>query len=108
MELTIAERFMAQSVMPAQGNFVTLRVIMEAQMAIGFTSDEIEKYGIVSAEGLTTWSKEHAKTTSDIHISNAAMDILREELDKLNGDSQLTAQHMSLFEKVHAATTQTE
>jgi len=108
MELTIAERFMAQSVLPTQANFLTMRIIMEAQMALGFTSDEIKALGLKSEKGpdgqlQTTWSKEHAEDLFDIHISDAAFDILKEALDKLNGAAQLTANHMSLFEKVHAA-----
>jgi len=111
MELTIPERLMAQTVLPAKGNFVTLRVVMETQRALGFTSDEIAEFGLTSEVGpegqlQTKWKPEHAETVRDIHISDAAMAILKEELDKLNGDAQLTANHLSLFEKVHATATE--
>ena len=111
MELTIAERLMAQAVLPAKGTFVTVRIIMEAQRVLGFTSDEIEEFGLkaeVGAEGQvsTRWSPEHADTVRDVPLTTAALDIIKEALGKLNGAGELTAQHVSLFEKVHAAKTE--
>ena len=103
MNLTIAERFMAQNTLPPQGTLVTLRIVMEAQQVLGLSSDEIARYKVVTNDGMTTWDPDHAATLFDIPLTAAAIEVLKEELDKLNAAAKLTFNHVPLFEKVHAA-----
>lgn len=50
MELKVAERLMLLNLLPKEGDIVTLRVIRDAQQAIGLTEEELEALEIHSPE----------------------------------------------------------
>ena len=105
MDLTIAERLMAMQTLPGKANFVELLVIDEARKALGFTSDELEEFGLkteVKGDQMNTrWDEAHETTVRPIALSAVAVKILKKQLDDMDTKGELTLQHVSLFEKVH-------
>lgn len=104
MKMTVNERIVAMRLLPEKGNVITLKVIMEAHDALGFSAADHKKFGIKTeqVEGgvQTTWDPKKDKPT-EIKLSEPALEILREAIDKINGDEELTMQQLTLFEKLH-------
>ena len=106
MLLTIQERLMALASMPSKGDVVMLKVIREAQGALGLSEDEIKRWGVVVTiadnGGMSTSWDEKVQTEVEIALGDAAIGILVTELKRLNDAKELTAQHLPLWDKLNA------
>ena len=104
MELNIAERFALLGILPQQGNVITLRIIRELQTRLSLTEEEIKHYNVqnhVNPDGSAriTWNPELSEEETDIPIGEAATDVIRGELIKLNSQNQLHVSMLPLYEK---------
>ena len=96
MELSIMERLVLLSVLPLEGNFVTLKVTRELQNELSFTEQEIAECNIRSEGDRAFWDKDVIK---NIEFGHKAKDIVVNVLSKMNEDKQLRMEHMPLYEK---------
>lgn len=106
MDLTIAERLTALGVVPAKGNMITLRLIQSVSLKLGFSAEELKKFGLkteLGAGGQMTsrWDDEYAASTCDIALEPAEIELLTQQLDELDKRAELTVQHITLYEKMH-------
>lgn len=103
MKLTLAERFAALKLLPAEANFVTLKVVRDLQETLAPTEKEIKDWDIKvmqTTEGVrTTWSEEAKKIEVEIKTGEKATDIFVEALEKLEKDKKLTVDMITLYEK---------
>ena len=104
MKLNIAERFALLGVLPQQGNVITLRIIRELQSRLSLTEEEIKHYNVqnhVNPDGSArvTWTPELSKEEKDISIGNAATDVIKGQLIRLNSQNQLHVSMLPLYEK---------
>ena len=104
MKLTIPERIALLSVMPAQGNVVTLRIIKELQNQLSFTEEELKHYRIKNTthpDGNFTisWNPELANETKDIEIGEVASNIIADQLKRLNSQDKLHVSMLPLYER---------
>ena len=98
MELDVRERLILISVVPQEGNFVTLKVIRSLQEALSFSEEEHKLYKFVESEGTVTWD-DTTEQVKEVEIGEKATDIIVEALKKLDESKQLKLEHYSLYEK---------
>ena len=104
MELTIGERIALSSVLPLQGNAVTLRIIQEARLKLSFTEAEIKDLGIENhmlpqGGANITWNPKKANVTTDIEIGEAVNSIIVKELTRLDATNRLHLTMLPLYKK---------
>lgn len=98
MKLNLLERFTILQVLPKEGNFATLNIVRKLQEALAPTEKEFNEFGIVQENNQTKWNEKGIEVR-EIKIGEKAIDIVVEELEKLDADKKLTPQHMSVYEK---------
>lgn len=98
MELKVAERLMLLNILPQEGDIVILRVVRDAQSAIGLTEEELAALELKQEEGRVVWKSE-ADVPKDITIGPRVVSIIVEKLTKLNEEKKLTLQQLALYEK---------
>lgn len=104
MNFTIGERIALLSILPAEGNIVTLRVIKELRTELGFTEDEIKKCRISNhmqpdGKAYVTWDSDFSKTVKDVTIGDVAKGIIVESLKILEEQKKLRLELFDLYEK---------
>jgi len=100
MKLTVFERLILMSILPGEGNFVTLKIVHQLKQSLSFNEDEIKKYKFVQdmEKGSVVWDQS-VDQEADIQIGEKAMDLIVSALKKLDEGKKLTNQHFSLYEK---------
>jgi len=98
MELSVLERLMAIGVLPAEGDYTTLKILNQLKLSLSFSEKEYEEFGIV-----VDIEKSQTKWTTDgdveIPIGEKATDILVKALKDKNRQKKLSADMMTLYEK---------
>ena len=98
MELDVRERLILLSILPQEGNFITLKVVRKLRESLSFSEEEIKQYKFVQSEGRVTWD-DKAEQSKEIEIGEKAMDIIKEALKKLNEDKKLKDEHFTIYQK---------
>ncbi len=102
MELTVKERMVLSSIIPKEGDFVTLKVVRKLREALSFSEEEIKKWQFVSEQEdritFTKWD-DSIDQNANINFGEKATDMIVEALKKLDGAKKLTEDHFSLYEK---------
>jgi len=99
MKLTILERFIAMGLLPAEGNMATMRIRQTLIGKLGFTPEEYEKYGVKTDEaGMTTWNPD-VPQEKEVDLKIAEINVIRDNLEKLDKDNKITPNHLSLYDK---------
>ena len=100
MNLAVFERLVLLSILPKEGNFITLKIVRQLREGLSFNEKEIKevKLSIDPEKGNATWdaSKDPNK---EVEIGREAKKIIVDALEKLDKDSKLTQEHFSLYEK---------
>ena len=99
MKLSIAERINVLGVLPAEGNIITLRIVNELRDNLSFREKEIADSQITQTEdGRITWDPTAAKD-KDVQIGDAARDVIKAALKKLDEDKKLTPALVPIWDK---------
>ena len=86
------------SVLPQEGNFITLKVVRKLREGLSFSEEELKLYSFVQNENRVTWD-DKAEQVKEIEIGEKAMDIIKEALKKLNESKKLKDEHFTIYEK---------
>ena len=97
-KLNLGERIALLGILPKEGNYITLKIVKELQMALSPSEEEFKEFGIKQNGETVTWNNKGI-IEKGIPIGEKATDIIKDALDKLDKDKKLTVQHMSLYEK---------
>ena len=95
MLLTLPLRLTALHLLPAEGTFLTLRTVRDAQHALSPSAEEIERFQIQQEGTSIRWVGD---TTADVALSSAAVGLLKDALATLDADGKLTLAHVDLFD----------
>lgn len=98
MKLTVLERLMALSILPAEGDFTTLKIVRELREQLSFSEEEHAKLQFVVDENGTKWKAEAAEE-KEFLFPGKAFSLIADALNKLDENKQLTENHCSLYEK---------
>ena len=104
MKLDIQERIVLLQVLPAEGDFVTLKVLRDLRGVLSFSEEDLKKFKIktiTDSEGKSsvTWNIEAGAVGAEIEVGEKATEIVKEALVKLDEEKKLGQQHFSLYEK---------
>ena len=109
MLLNLTERFMLLEILPAQGDFATLKIVRKLREALSLTEEEFVEYGVRTAgqtlddgtvipEGRIVWNIT-GNEPKEILIGEKATDTICEALKRLDREKKLTEQHLDMYEK---------
>lgn len=98
MKLSVAERLTILGVLPQKGKYDTLIHAKAIREAVAISSDEAEAIELEAKEGGLTWDGEKAEE-KDIEFNAKQAGIIADALDEMNEKGELTAQHISCYEK---------
>lgn len=99
MDLTILERLMLASVLPEEGNILTVKIVRNLKSEIAFSEEELEEHKMTKREGGVAWSPDSMDYVKEIPIGPQAMKVVVESLEKLNSEEKLTEDFITLYEK---------
>ena len=96
MKLNILNRLMLLSILPKEGNFVTLKITRDLQNELAFNEEEIKECTIEQTDKGCFWQKEIDK---DVEFGEKATEIVKEKLLELDKNRKLSMDMLSLAEK---------
>ena len=98
MELNIIQRILIFSVLPQEGNLLTMKSLKGLKDKIVFTEEEVKEYEIRMDEGNYRWNpkKDSYKT---FEITEGEEQLITTGLKILDSEGKLTEQHLSLCDK---------
>jgi hypothetical protein len=103
MELTLGERFSILTIMPAQGNYATLRLVNDMRMILAPSEKELTEQEIKEEHNAETgstslrWKDEKYK--ADIDLTPKMLGMIVKRLEELDVQAKLEANTLELFEK---------
>ncbi len=98
MNLSVHERLIVLSALPQQGDYATLKILMNLQLSLSFTEEEVKEFGITSDfETLqTSWVK---NGEAEIPIGEKATDIIVDAFKDLDRKKKLAPEMIATYEK---------
>ena len=99
MELSIRERLVIQSLLPKEGNFITLKILRKLQEDLSFSEEELALYKIVPKDNMVSWDNTVQPQEKEIPIGQKAVDIIKESLVKLDEQKKLNQEHFDIYVK---------
>ncbi len=100
MLLHMSERLMLLSILPKEGNFLTLKIVRKLREDLSLSEAEHKEYDFKALDdGRVAWSKEADAQPKEITIGEKATDIIVEALTALDKSNKLTDAHFTLYEK---------
>lgn len=98
MELTVKERFLLLSVLPAENDYLTMKIVRQLQNDVGFSEDEHGKLNFrQSAGGRTEWNA--VDLMKEIDIGPRSQVMIADLLKAMSKAKKLTADHLLLYER---------
>lgn len=98
--LNIGGRIVLGSILPREGNFLTLRLVRDLSSKIGITADEHKKYEIIEdkeTHGIK-WNAEGLKEI-DFDFKLKEVELISKVLTELDKTEKLDLQHYSIYDK---------
>lgn len=99
MELNIPERLILANMLPEQGSFTTLKMIDELKKALYPSEKEVKKYNIEQEEGTIRWNEKGAERLN-IELTDAQIEFLKKELEKLGDSEKATSAHYAIYKRL--------
>jgi len=127
LKLTVFERIILQNILPAEGDYITLKLIRKLRESLSFSEKEIADIDFknrwnceacktselavqtpkcpscgayMQPAGSVHWDEGKAlNVIKDVHMGRTMRDLCVSTLKKLSDEQKLTEQHMSLYEK---------
>lgn len=100
VKLGLFERLVVMSLLPAEGSFVTLKIVRDLQMELSLTEEEIALSGIKDLPTGGVEAKDwDAVPEKEFIFGDKAKEIIVNALVKLDKDEKLRNEHFSVYEK---------
>jgi hypothetical protein len=98
MILDFKERITLLQILPKEGSYVTIKILMDLRAALAFSEEEIKDCNISeNKEDMTImWEKSVDK---DVDIGEKATEIICNVLKKIDEEERVNDQNITLFEK---------
>ena len=103
MKLNVKERINLLQIIPAEGNFVTFKILTELRAALSFSEKELKDFKIVQhldeqGKGHISWDDKKAKE-KDVVIGEQLLIIIKAALQRVDKEGKVNENNVSLFEK---------
>jgi len=98
MELTVAERLMILNLLPNEGNFTNLKLLRVARENLSFSDAENKALNFQQTGDQVTWTNSD-RGNKGVELGRVVETILADALKKLDDESKLKDEQISLYEK---------
>ena len=97
MELTVLDRLLLLSILPKEGDAISLRIVRKLREDLSFSEEEHKALGFAKTDAGLSWNPE-GNIPKDISIGLKARALVVESLEKLNKDKKLTTDFLPLYD----------
>lgn len=100
MYLSVKERLVLISVLPQEGDFLTIKSLREVREALSFTETEQVSLKFSNENGVLNWDEPDKDNPSrqPIEIPNSVHDLIVDAFKALDEQKKLTDDHFDLYE----------
>jgi len=100
MKLNVLERLVVLSVLPAEGDYITLKILRELRESLSFSEEEVKLMNIKNDGATTTWdTKAEPPEGKEVNIGDVAKKIISDALAKLDREKKLKDIQLGIYEK---------
>lgn len=100
MKLSIMERIQLLSVLPAEGNAVTLRIVSDLRRDLSFSEKELKDGEIkTDPENNRVMWNNNADVVKDVKVGDTARGVIVDAMKKLDTEKKLNLALLPLYEK---------
>lgn len=97
-KLKLIDRVILLSLLPQKASFTELLVISDIKSKLVISQQESEELQLKDLpNGQISWSKEASEKVFEYSFSEAEINIIKEQLKKLNDGKELTEQHIGIY-----------
>ena len=97
MELGVGDWIVLLSILPSQGDVLTVRIVHDLKQALSFTEEEHESLQIKVEDDKVRWGG--ADGVKEIPIGPRAHVLIGDTLKGLDEEKKITEDHLGLWEK---------
>ena len=98
--LSVPERIALLSILPKEGNIVTLKILRDLGNELGLTEGEVKQGEIELGNGMLRWNPEAiAEMDKDVSMGEAATKVVVEALTALSDQNKMGMVHLALYER---------
>lgn len=98
MLLNVTERLALLGILPAEGNFLTMKIIADIRDATSFSEEEFNELGFKQEDNRLTWNVKK-DVGKEVKIGVKGRSIIHDTLAQLDKDGKIRPEHLSLCEK---------
>ena len=100
VKLTVKQRIDLQSILPPTGDFLTIKMIRVLRESLSFTQKEHKLLEFVHhPNGSIEWDAKTAKKCiKEFEIPETIVSVVKEVLEKLEAQKQITEAHLDFYE----------
>lgn len=101
VKLNLFERLVVMGMLPAEGNFATLKIVNELRMELAPSEEEYQKAGLsIMENGQGVQAKDwNAVKEKELKLGETAKGIIVKALKKLDKEMKLKNEHMTIYMK---------
>jgi hypothetical protein len=97
MKLSVKDRIVLLGILPATGDFLTLKIVRQLREELSFTEEETKILNLQNDGQQVKWDAE-ADPMKDVEIGVTAADLIVASLKKLDEKKELTQETFELYE----------
>jgi len=98
MKLSIMERIQLLQILPAEGDFLTLKIVRVLRESLSFSEKEHQEFEIKPDGAMIVWNPEKARE-KDVEIGPKAHLLIADTLKELDKQKKLMLALIELYEK---------
>jgi len=95
-KLTLGDRFAILGILPAEGNFATLKIVRKLREQLSLTEAEIKEQNVRQEGDQIKW--DNAEMTTKMEFGEFAENMIKERLGKMNEANKLEDRHFAIYE----------
>lgn len=99
MRLTVRERLALLSVLPREGDILTLRIVQDLRRALSFSEAEHAALKLTSSEDGVSWDRTGEGDPKDVEIGPKAHTVVSDALQRMSNQKKLTEAHVGIYER---------
>ena len=101
MKLTVKERVILLSVLPGEGDFLSLKLVRKLREDLSFSEEETKMFEMKhdKAKGQISWDPNCTGVEKEVEIGLKTYEIIKEALEALNRQKKLQDGMIELYEK---------
>ena len=95
--LTLSDRFAILGILPAEGNFATLKIVRKLREQLSLTETEIKEHKVIQKGDQIMWN--NGEKTTEMEFGEFAESMIKDALMKLDERCKLENRHFRIYEQ---------